>query len=81
MTMLDFEKMRKLTQERTKDISSLTKEELTVLQGFSAYASDQAVTFGLSHKANIGDIAVNAFKAGFAFGLGVKIDDGKLVER
>ena len=79
--MINFEKMRQLLDGNNKEISTLSKDELTVLQGFSAYASDQVVNLGLSRKSSIGDIAVNAFRMGVAFGLGIKIEGGKLVER
>lgn len=78
---MDFEKMRQLTEKKGKELSSLLPDELTVLKGFAAYTSDQVVSFGLSRKASIGDIAVNAFRAGAAFGLGIKIEGGKVVER
>ena len=79
--MIVFEKMRQLHEKGINDVNSLAKDELTIFQGFSAWVTDQIAKYGLSHRASTADIAVNSFKAGFALGLGAKIEDRKVVER
>lgn len=78
--MLGYQQLVEAQVKGEAQLSKLTGDERTIMQGYADSAADGLLQLGARQKASVNDIVLNAFRNGVALGTQIAIVNG-IVER